>query len=268
MMKLLSDQEIQFFKEEGYLIKQQVMDPNLISLARERLWDNASDRMNPTDTGTWIGPIEEHRDDQGNVRGGYSWKYRQIGSQKWIVRMLPRDPTVWSIAEQLLGSGKVVIPDRIRGIYCILPQGDLPEKPTTCHTDGHPFHLGVVGYIGDVPPKGGGFTVWPKSHRKLYFNYHSSHRNEPTDQHEKDIAYFNQQTYVDCHGQAGDIVFWHHRLAHAAGHNRSRQIRQAVLYDFRRKDMDQVMKEPPSQDMWRDWPGITNLRRNVQFDQG
>jgi hypothetical protein len=32
--------------------------------------------------------------------------------------------------------------------------------------------------------------------------------------------------------------------------------------------MDQVMKEPPSQDMWRDWPGITNLRRNVQFDQG
>ena len=182
--------------------------------------------------------------------------------------MLPRDPTIWSIAEQLLGSGKVVIPDRIRGIYCILPQGDLPEKPTTCHTDGHPFHLGVVGYIDDVPPNGGGFTVWPKSHRKLYFNYHSSHRNEPTDQHEKDIAYFNQQTYVDCHGQAGDIVFWHHRLAHAAGHNRSRQIRQAVLYDFRRKDMDQVMKEPPSQDMWRDWPGITNLRRNVQFDQG
>ena len=116
--------------------------------------------------------------------------------------------------------------------------------------------------------EGGGFTVWSKSHRKLYFNYHSSHRNEPTDQHEKDIAYFNQQTYVDCHGQAGDIVFWHHRLAHAVGHNRSRQIWQAVLYDFRRKDMDQVMKEPPSQDMWRDWPGITNLRRNVQFDQG
>ena len=51
-MKPLSNQEIQFFKEEGYLIKKQVMDPDLISYARERLWDNASDKMNPKDPDT------------------------------------------------------------------------------------------------------------------------------------------------------------------------------------------------------------------------
>ena len=68
-MEPLSDQEIQFFKEEGYLIKKQVMDSGLIAHARERLWDNASDTLDPKDPDTWIGPIEEHRDDQGNAAG-------------------------------------------------------------------------------------------------------------------------------------------------------------------------------------------------------
>ena len=139
----------------------------------------------------------------------------------------------------------------------IYPTGEsdwqLPERG---HMDGYirpghvdTFTLGITMNLNNVKHQGGGFTVWPKSHRKLYCNYHSAHRNEPNEQHKKNIAHFNQQTYVDCHGQAGDIIFWHHRLAHAAGHNRSRQIRQAVLYDFRRKDLDQVMEETPSQNM-------------------
>ena len=76
LTKLLSDQEIQFFKEEGYLIKKKIMDPNLVSLARERFWDHASDKLDAKDPNTWIGPIKENRDDHGNIRGGYSWKYR------------------------------------------------------------------------------------------------------------------------------------------------------------------------------------------------
>ena len=255
-MKQLSEQEVLFFKEEGYLIKRQIMDPKLMTRARERMWANAPAHIRPDAPDTWIGPTEPYRDDHGNVRGGYSWKFRQIGGEGWIIRMLATDPAIWQMVEQLLGIGNVIVPDRIRGIYCILPQGDVPEKPTTCHTDGHPFHLGAVGYIDDVQPGGGGFIVWPKSHRRFYFDFNSSHRSEPTEKHQQDIDHFNHQPYIDCHGQAGDIVFWHHRLAHAAGHNRSRQIRKAVLYDFRRKDMEQVMEEPPSQDMWRDWPGI------------
>jgi ectoine hydroxylase-related dioxygenase (phytanoyl-CoA dioxygenase family) len=58
---------------------------------------------------------------------------------------------------------------------------------------------------------------------------------------------------VECHGGPGDIVFWHHRIGHAAGPNTSRQIRQAVLYDFRKTDLDRTQEEPPAADMWRDW---------------
>jgi len=52
LTKLLSDQEIQFFKEKGYLIKKQIMAPNLVSLARERFWDHASDKLDPKDPNT------------------------------------------------------------------------------------------------------------------------------------------------------------------------------------------------------------------------
>ena len=53
-----------------------------------------------------------------------------------MVRLLATDPSVWGMAEQLLGEGNLRIPDGIRGIYCTLPYGDEPEKPTTCHVDG------------------------------------------------------------------------------------------------------------------------------------
>ena len=40
-MKQLSEQEVLFFKEEGYLIKRQIMDPELMAKAREQMWANA-----------------------------------------------------------------------------------------------------------------------------------------------------------------------------------------------------------------------------------
>jgi hypothetical protein len=45
-------------------------------------------------------------------------------------------------------------------------------------------------------------------------------------------------------------------LAHTAGHNRAQVIRKAVLYDFRKVDLEEKTEEPPCENMWRDWPGI------------
>ena len=36
----------------------------------------------------------------------------------------------------------------VRGIYTTLPLGDEPY-PDTLHTDGHPFHLGVILLLED-----------------------------------------------------------------------------------------------------------------------
>ncbi len=223
--------------------------------ARKRLWEGAPPRLKEDDPDTWVGPFpeEEESKDGSNARGGFSWAYREPGDEDWIIEMLATNETVWGWAEQFLGNGTLVEPPRIRGIYCRMCEGDAPERELTCHTDGHPFHLGVVGLIDHVPPNGGAFTVWPRSHRTFFYAFTCQYRHDRAEGYDEHIERFNRQPSVDCHGEAGDIVFWHHRLAHSAGHNRSRQIRKAVLYDFRKKDWEETQDNPIPEDMWQDW---------------
>jgi len=256
-MITLNEADIQFFKTNGYLIKREVLDPQLMARARARLWDGKTPSMDPDDPDTWVGPIapEEESDDRLNLKRGFRWQYREPGGDEFMVDMLARNPSVQAMVKQLLGPD-IVEPDRIRGIYCTLPYGDrdIPERPPGCHVDAHPFHLGLVGYIDFVPPGGGGFTVWPGSHRTFYTDFHSRYRYEPTETYAKHRDELTASgTYVDCHGGPGDIVFWHHRIGHTASPNRSRQIRKAVLYDFRKTDLARTQEKPPSGDMWRDW---------------
>jgi hypothetical protein len=159
--------------------------------------------------------------------------------------------------------------DGARGVYCTLPYGNKARGPDGCHTDGHPFQLGVVGLLDDCPQDGGAFKVWPGSHRRLFptfalrydqprIPYYPhlpalkgiAHSDAYLVELEKVIAEIEP---VECHGQAGDIVFWHHRLAHAAGQNYSEHIRQAVLADFWIEDLDHLRTKPVDSDMWEDW---------------
>ena len=65
---------------------------------------------------------------------------------------------------------------------------------------------------------------------------------------------------VDCWGSQGDVVLWHHRLGHMAGHHRGTEasIRQALLFDYNHVDLDKQRLDPPQQNMWRDWSDAVN----------
>ena len=253
-MVRLTDDDIRFFVREGYLIKRGVLDPGLMARGRERMWRNLPPPLERGKPETWVGPFAEPVDDSASHRHSYMWKYRQPGDEDWMVRLLAKDPSVMGMAEQLLGEGTLVEPDRIRGIYCVLPEGDAPPRPLGCHVDAHPFHLGVVGYIDDVGPNGGGFTVWPGSHRIFYHDFTRRYVFDKTPTYLAHKDEVSRMPHMDCHGRAGDIVFWHHRMGHSVGHNRSSRLRQAVLYDYKRADLDEGA--PPGDDMWVDWPGV------------
>ena len=258
-MTPLTPEEIRFFTDEGYLIKRGVLDPHLMARARDCLWQAPPPSLKRHDPSTWVGPIPELEEDEdgGNYRKNFRWQYRKPGDQPWMVELLPKNAQLWAWAEQMLGPDTLVEPPRIRGIYCTLPYGDQPRKSTGCHCDGHPFNLGVVGYIDDVPPDGGGFAVWPGSHRSFYYDFKNQYRRDPTDQYEIDRERFSEKPPVDAHGRAGDILFWHHRLGHMANHNYSGQIRQAVLYDYIKRDVAEKAgaenEGPPRANMWADW---------------
>ena len=97
---------------------------------------------------------------------------------------------------------------RSRGIYGILPQPAGSERrkpgPEGCHSDAHPFHLGVMAYIDDVPPNGGGLRLWPGSHKRVFHTFerqHTSFRGEAYSEAMREVA--AEIPAVDTYGPAG-----------------------------------------------------------------
>ena len=270
-MSRLTTEEIQTFKRQGYLIKRGILDPELMARARAHKWAGAPPRMKKDDPTTWPGPWrpeEELQEASDNCRLGFTWKYREPASEDWLVGMIATNPVIFGWAEQLLGKGEIVTPERVRGIYCRLPMGHLPEKPTICHCDVGPDHLhstshevlfaaglGVVGLIEDIPPHGGAFTVWPGTHRIIYDLFLSIEGLERNEAYKKRIIEFNDDLHVEGFGKAGDVLLWHRLLAHTAGHNRSEkiQLREAALCDYKKIENLDSPDLVSYQDMWCQW---------------
>ena len=270
-MNRLAEEEVRFFKREGYLFKRGVMDPELMVRARDRLWTGAPPRMKRDDPSTWFGPFRPDEEDEGpeNRCVGHMWKFRAASSEEWIKRMSTSDEQIWSWVEQLMGEGEVLRPERIRGIYCRLPMAEEPTQPFGCHCDAfNPDNLhkepvekllrprlSLVGLIAPIPPSGGCFTVWPRTHRAVYDVFANLEGHERQKVYKEKIEEFNKETPVEACGEAGDILFWHHLLGHAAGNNRSKeiQLREAVLADWDKVENEKLESGRSHADMWREW---------------
>ena len=251
MTQVLTDEQTDFFRDNGYLILHNVLDPELMAQTRDAWWEAAPPELKRDDPETWVDAFSDSR---------YTFKYRDLSYDPWLIELLHGNPKLQAVAKQLLGPD-LETPERIRGIYCVFPDTEETLRPAHFHVDAHAFHLGVVGYVDDVPPDGGGFTIWPGSHKHFYPTFKTAYTFNPLDEKKE---YWDTDAWpsvaeidpVHTYGSAGDVVLWHHRMGHGAGHNRSRQVRQAVLYDFRRGNIESVQDEAPPADMWRDWPGI------------
>ena len=247
----LTVEQVEFFRDNGYLVWRDVLDPDLMAQTRDAWWEAAPESLKRDDPDSWVGAFPDSR---------FTWKYRERSKEAWMIELMYGNPKLQAAAKQLLGP-ELEVAERIRGIYCVFPDTDNKPRPARFHVDAHAFHLGVVGYVDDVPPDGGGFTVWPGSHKQFYHTFKTANtfnpRKEEGEMRDTDAWRAVMQTDpVHTYGSAGDVVLWHHRTGHGAGHNRSRQVRQAVLYDFSRADLEKIQDEPPPADMWRDWPGI------------
>ncbi len=293
---MLSQDQISFFKTNGYLLVPGATDAALCAAVRERMWDAlpVGSKIQRSNSDTHIGPFDPADEalDTRHTRQGYRWLNRYLGVSAQVISLIYSE-TICAMAQQLLGGvlrqavvngmpmgshgaawpGGPTDPalgnEGARGVYCTLPYGNQAREPDSCHTDGHPFQLGVVGLIDDCPEDGGAFKVWPRSHQRLYPTFALRYDQPRIPYYEHlpsykgivhqpeylaEVQHLNQQaTPVECWGKAGDIVFWHHRLAHMAGHNYTDSIRQAVLADFWTMQLDHFRTTPASGDMWRDW---------------
>ncbi len=286
----LSNDEIEFFKTNGFLVKKRLLNESLVVQALDRSWNYlleniplvAGENLRRDDSQTWVSPKWEampppdkcgfYQGRQRSVYQGSTVKLHDLGSSKFLVDLLPNCKEVRSIAARLLGE-PVRASRRTRGVYASFPCALTSEKLGP-HSDQVCQQLNVCTYLDDVPARNGGFTVYPGSHRVMHHAHKYEANWSPEDEFgncvRKVVREIQPYEFV---GDAGDVMFWHGRLIHSAGIHSGDRVRWAVFADFshdrptlsddEHRELGQYEwfkdtklfrnDQPVIPDMWRSW---------------
>jgi hypothetical protein len=251
----LSSLEARFFQENGYLARSGALPPEICSAMVDVAWKLYPPTFRRDQPATWKGKVKDCLSERTLRQRKGRLKFREcIRPEKWMLHRIRSEPSLSLTASALLGSGREPFIPYLRGIYPVFPGAFSPFKKPRPHLDGHPFVLGMLLYLEDVLPGGGGFHVWPGSHLELRHAFqHAAGPERRPSYHRSLYGYALKHAAQEITGPAGTVIFWHHRLAHAAGLNRSNRIRHALLADYRTADMDELMQSPVPEDPWSGW---------------
>ena len=93
----------------------------------------------------------------------------------------------------------------------------------------------MVTYLGPVEENGGGFTVWPNSHRLVYYSMADELNWTPTDTFPLVMEQVKREIRpVQFVGDIGDCIFTHHRIVHSAAGNNATTPRIGVFTDYQK----------------------------------
>ncbi len=263
----LTRQEIEHFALEGYVVKRGVLDPGDAARAVDLMWSLMPEQFRRDDPATWRGKVTD-------LRGAVTLRERlgqvklreEVWGQPLLDELLTRNTEIHGMVEQLLGTGRVEMPDRFRGYYPTFPtpeHGWMPVIAHVDHTRDLPFQVCVAAYFDTVVPRGGGFTVWPRSHRTLFYHSQTLAVTEPSTKRwgfRRAFHRINRTIPVELTGRAGDIILFHNCLAHAPGLNLvPGQVRHAGFINYRTRDAVARALQPRTPAIWDDWDGIRAL---------
>lgn len=237
----LTAAEIEFFKSEGYLVKRGVIDDSeLFGQVIDHLWNHVPRQiLVRDDPETWLDAphrkwTEQDHEEVGLLHLG-NWKMRsrgRIGTESFMVDGIANHPAMLTLVRQFLGENLKPV-GRVRGIYAVLPKPLRAKGSLGPHSDYAAGQLGAMVVADHMPPGAGGFTVWPRSHTRLHECWDtclgSGISDDKRDSY-RDVrdAILRDTEPVETHGEPGDVVFWHHRLLHSAGVNRTADSKPLV----------------------------------------
>ena len=271
----LTRSERRQFVEKGYLVRQVAMDRDRVRDAIDLTWAQIDPRWKRDEPDTWRGVIEDscHVKSVQERRGRL--KFREcVKRTPWLVDMIYGNQHVRSVIHDLLGP-KGGPRKFIRGLYPNFPSEGARIPPGGM--DGHPFQVGVIMYLSDVVPGGGGFTLWAGSHRIMHYAF-GGHASWDLVDHDARRPLQKRASRecenVEISGPVGTTIFWHHRLLHTPSVNSTRQVRHALVADFVQSDWEARRDEPFHPDMWDGWAvgaadapprGVRRVLRDLGF---
>lgn len=237
--------DVAFFKQHGYLIKRGLLadQTSAIQEANEHFWANVPGHgLRKDDPATWVDKPTSHwrAEDHPRVGSllGTNWKMRSrgetgIGTEAFLVDELANHPKMHDIASKFLGA-RIKPVRRVRGIYGVLPLSDIAQDRMYPHGDYMASQLSAMVLLCDVGPRCGGFTVWPGSHRRMHMCWDRVSGSTITADRVERFPQERDQLLRDTRpveftGSAGDVIWWHPRLIHAAGVNYSFETNDPIV---------------------------------------
>jgi hypothetical protein len=246
---MLSDEQVLQFRTSGFCVARVPLSADTIGRAAAKVWELCPptfDRYRPK---TWQGPIKDCCKTQSIEDRRGRVKFREcVRGEQWVYNLTAANPDLLPAIRDLID--EPVVPQWVRGLYPVFPT--KPRKATG-HCDQHKFQVGVVLYLSDVLPHGGGFTVWPGSHLEMMHHHASVGGEDRLASFDEALKRIEAKTRpVEITGPAGTVIFWHQRLVHTAGINTSQAVRHATLCDFKNERFLAIAEQPLS-DPWATW---------------
>jgi len=277
----LCDAEIAFFKEHGFVLKRGFLDQKeTFDRVVDHLWDSVPRKIfTRDDPQSWIGTpgeqwTEEDNEKVGVIQGG-AWKMRSkngIGTEPFMLDEIGNHPRMRQMASRFIGE-PLKPTERVRGLYCVFPNQPGSEGKLSPHADQTAGDLSAMVFVDEVAPHCGGFTLWPGSHHIVHPHCEAVHGAMSQDQTEgyalaRDAA-LSDITPMEFPGQAGDVIFWHPRMIHSGGVNRSAELGHSALRlivpcDYQRADRtfyDNEVEGPGPNHQW--WVDTRNFKEDV-----
>ena len=229
---LLTNDDKNFFYENGYLIKRNVLDKTLIPECIDFFWKHAPAECLRDSPETWASVTGVVKYMEGPRRFQHTKYYWKIGMKDIPAaeNLIARCPEIREAAENLIPTDCLIRKTHTRGIIAVLPGDSARGMHLDSPASGN--FICVTGYLDDVDIDSGGFAVCPKSHhlgRKLIPKLNDQQRY---------WAKFNglletTEPPLEFTGRAGDVMFWDYGLLHQHVKNESNRIRFAMFTEFR-----------------------------------
>ena len=256
--QVVSEAEIAFFVAQGFLVKKGLLAADAVEAAMERVWWHVGDRLPLVrdgehrriardDPATWMNPrwarmppvakAGPHIGRQRAVHAGATVKLHYLGAADFLLDLVPNNPHVRRVAQALLGDLRAS--ERTRGVYALFPTTPRPSRSANAthglgpHTDRVCQQLNACAYLADVPPRNGGFTVYPGSHKRMFRAHRYAANWSPLPAYRDILREVVEEIQpLELVGEKGDVIFWHGRTVHSAGVHVGDRIRWAVFADF------------------------------------